>query len=170
MGAGNMKYQIPDDTLPGAYPAWTAHYLVIMLTTLLAGPLIGFTWAGVNGHLLGCRDMRRQWYVLGIGVLIATTINVLMRWLKLTFESGSIERLLADILQSAVLVLIIAVITYVADRQSVLHKLYTRERKFYWGIPIGIALVGLSIVLRGVLVSDMPLLRQAVGGLSFGFF
>lgn len=160
-----MKYQIPANVLPGAQPLLTGHYFTLLLTTIMAGPLIGMLWTGANGHFLGCRDMVRQWLIIGFGYLVMTALRVSGRWTRMNHEPETLAYLSGQIMHSLYFFVLIVVLILISDRQQVLYRLHDHGRKTWWGIPLAIVAVLLSFVIRNSFFPDMPLLQTAIGGI-----
>jgi hypothetical protein len=135
----------------------------------VAGPLLAFFWSGINGHLMGCRDMRRQWIILGLGWIVVTPMNVYSRWLRMTAEPDSLVLLGASLLKSVSGLFVIFVFVLIMDRQNTLYRLQMRNRRSLWGIPTALAVFALSLALRQGLFPDQPLLREVIGGISLVF-
>ena len=160
-----MRYQIPANVLPGAQPLLAAHYFTLMATTILAGPLLGMLWTVANGHFLGCRDMFRQWLIIGTGYLVMTALRVAGRWTRMNNEPETLAYLGGQLMHSLYFFVLIVVFVFIADRQEVLYRLHDHGRKTWWGIPLAVVAILISMTIRHALFRDMPLVQTAIGGI-----
>lgn len=155
-----MRYQIPEETLPGARPDLAAAPLAVVLSSLVAGAAPALAWMALNARFLGCRDARRQAWVAGLGFLAIKAFSVLALVLRESAAAeaalGAWRTLAADFSRNLSLMALLGVLVWMSGRQETLAAHYGEI-----GRPISLGL-GVIAGLTALNVLIVPLIDLAV--------
>ncbi|MEM1267442.1 MAG: hypothetical protein AAGI50_15640 [Pseudomonadota bacterium] len=136
-----------------------------MLTAIIAGPLIGFVWAGVNAAALGSQDRQRQWLVFGAAAATAVALRLAARATFDLADAGSIAELVGEVLLSASYLTLILGTAYMYDRQEVLFTLHVKNGTARGRWSVALLLIAVAYILKTVVFPD-TIVRSIIGGIT----
>ena len=166
-----MRYQIPDNVLPGSSPRKAMHPYAVAAVFFLAGWLVGGVLAYINARWLGCPDKRQQGIRLGLIWLAALAMSTLAYVLMVGFDEAAWQHLIGSILNGLIALCGLLGGVVVIDRQIVIYNAHSMTTGFQWK-PVVLAVA--AIVLTYLFlewIRDYSLIRRLIGaGLLRGRF